>query len=130
MRKLLVVEDQADIRSLIRATLEFEEFELHEAEDGVSGLHKACALRPAIMLLDVMMPGELDGIQVCERIKSDNATRSTKVVLLTARGQKSDLDVGKRAGCDAYLVKPFSPLQLIETIEQLLAADAPAAHAK
>lgn len=123
MRKLLVVEDQADIRSLIRATLEFEEFELHEAEDGATGLHKARALRPALMLLDVMMPGELDGIQVCERIKADKATAAIKVILLTARGQKTDLAAGKAAGCDAYLIKPFSPLQLIETIEQLLSDD-------
>lgn len=126
MRKLLVVEDQPDIRNLIRATLEYEDYELHEAEDGASGLHKARALRPALMLLDVMMPGELDGIQVCERIKHDSATKHIKVVLLTARGQKTDLQTGQAAGCDAYLVKPFSPLQLIETVEQLLSADAAA----
>jgi CheY-like chemotaxis protein len=57
---------------------------------------------------------------VCERIKQNPHTSHTKVVLLTARGQKTDLEAGKRAGCDAYLVKPFSPLQLIDTIEQLL----------
>jgi two-component system, OmpR family, phosphate regulon response regulator PhoB len=123
MQKLLVVEDQTDIRNLIRATLEYEDYELHEAEDGVSGLHKALALRPTLMLLDIMMPGELDGIQVCERIKRDSATRHIKIVLLTARGQKSDLQAGQAAGCDSYLVKPFSPLQLIETVEQLIAAD-------
>ncbi len=124
MKKLLVVEDQPDIRSLIRATLEFEEYELHEAEDGVSGLHKARAVRPALILLDVMMPGELDGIQVCERVRADPAMAGVRIVLLTARGQKTDLQAGKDAGCDAYLIKPFSPLQLIETIEQLLAIDA------
>ncbi|MCU0952963.1 MAG: response regulator [Burkholderiaceae bacterium] len=122
MQKLLVVEDQADIRSLIRATLEYEAYELHEAEDGARGLHLARALRPALMLLDVMMPGELDGIQVCERLKKDPATAAIKIVLLTARGQKADVQVGQAAGCDAYLIKPFSPLQLIDTIEQLLAA--------
>ncbi len=124
MKKLLVVEDQPDIRSLIRATLEFEEYELHEAEDGVSGLHKARAVRPALILLDVMMPGELDGIQVCERVRADPAMAGVRIVLLTARGQKTDLQTGKDAGCDAYLIKPFSPLKLIETIEQLLVVDA------
>jgi CheY-like chemotaxis protein len=122
MQKLLVVEDQADIRALIRATLEYESYELHEAEDGAGGLHMARALRPALMLLDVMMPGELDGIQVCERLKKDPATAGIRIILLTARGQKTDVAVGQAAGCDAYLIKPFSPLQLIETIEQLLAA--------
>lgn len=124
MQRILIVEDQPDIRRLIRTTLEFEEYALAEAEDGASGLRMAQSMRPALVLLDVMMPGELDGFQVCERIKKDPALAGTRVVLLTARGQKSDLDQGRAVGCDAYLVKPFSPLQLIEMIEDLLAAKA------
>ncbi len=120
MNRLLIVEDQPDIRKLISMTLEFSDFELHEAEDGMTGLQLVERIRPTIVLLDVMMPGELDGIQVCERIKQNPQTAAIKVVLLTARGQKADLEAGKRAGCDAYLVKPFSPLQLIDTIEQLI----------
>jgi two-component system phosphate regulon response regulator PhoB len=120
MNRLLIVEDQPDIRKLISMTLEFSDFEVHEAEDGSSGLQLVERIRPVIVLLDVMMPGELDGIQVCERIKKNPHTAHIKVVLLTARGQKTDLEIGKKAGCDAYLVKPFSPLQLIDTIEQLL----------
>lgn len=118
--KLLIVEDQPDIRNLIRATLEFEDFEIHVAEDGRSGLDKFVAVRPAIVLLDVMMPGELDGIQVCQRIKQGPQGVSTIVILLTARGQKSDVEIGLKAGADAYLVKPFSPLELIETVEAKL----------
>jgi CheY-like chemotaxis protein len=120
MNHLLIVEDQPDIRKLISMTLEFSDFEVHEAEDGTTGLQLVERIRPVVVLLDIMMPGELDGIQVCERIKQNPHTSHTKVVLLTARGQKTDLEAGKRAGCDAYLVKPFSPLQLIDTIEQLL----------
>ena len=120
MNRLLIVEDQQDIRKLISMTLEFSDFEVHEAEDGSSGLQLVERVRPVIVLLDVMMPGELDGIQVCERIKKNPHTAHIKVVLLTARGQKTDLEIGKKAGCDAYLIKPFSPLQLIDTIEQLL----------
>ena len=119
--KLLIVEDQPDIRNLIRATLEFEDFELHEAEDGRGGLDKFVALRPAIVLLDVMMPGELDGLQVCERIKKHEHGVNTCVILLTARGQKADVEIGMKAGADAYLIKPFSPLELIETVEAMLA---------
>lgn len=118
--KLLIVEDQPDIRNLIRATLEFEDFEIHVAEDGRSGLDKFVAVRPAIVLLDVMMPGELDGIQVCQRIKQGPQGVFTIVILLTARGQKSDVEIGLKAGADAYLVKPFSPLELIETVEAKL----------
>jgi two-component system, OmpR family, phosphate regulon response regulator PhoB len=101
-------------------TLEFEPYEIHEAADGAFGLRMAGAVKPDLMLLDVMMPGELDGLQVCERIKTDPATRDIKVVLLTARGQVRDREAGQQAGADEYLVKPFSPLQLIETIEKLL----------
>ena len=120
MKRVLIVEDQADIRKLIRMTLEFEQYEIHEASDGAFGLRMAQALKPDLMLLDVMMPGELDGLQVCQRLKSDPVTKRIKVVLLTARGQARDREVGQAVGADEYLVKPFSPLQLIDTIERLL----------
>lgn len=116
---ILVVEDQPEIRKLICMTMDYDGFEVHEAENGDSGLRMVKALRPNIVLLDVMMPGQLDGIQVCERIRADSEIAHIPVVLLTARGQQSDLEAGRRAGCDAYLTKPFSPLQLIETVEQL-----------
>lgn len=121
MKRILIVEDQSDIRQLIRTTLEFDDYEILEADNGPRGLQMAQAMRPALILLDVMMPGELDGYQVCERIKRDPSTSLTKVVLLTARGQKSDQEQGRKAGCDAYLVKPFSPLSLIDMIDSLLA---------
>ncbi|HNJ82407.1 MAG TPA: response regulator [Piscinibacter sp.] len=121
MKKILIVEDQPDIRKLIRMTLEFEDYEIHEAADGAFGLRMASAVGPDLVLLDVMMPGELDGLQVCQRIKSDPRLAHIKVVLLTARGQARDREAGQQSGADDYLVKPFSPLQLIETIERLVA---------
>jgi len=124
MKRILIVEDQADIRKLIRMTLEFENYEIHEAADGSFGLRMAAAIQPDLMLLDVMMPGELDGLQVCQRIKSDPATQHIKVVLLTARGQQRDREAGEHVGADEYLIKPFSPLQLIDTIEQLMTPEA------
>jgi len=121
-RKALIVEDQPDIRKLIVMTLEFEDLELHEADNGDDGWRLAQGLRPQIMLLDVMMPGELDGYQVCRKVKADPVlARTTKVVLLTARGQQADLEQGQKAGCDAYLTKPFSPLELLDTIDRLCA---------
>jgi len=120
MKRVLIVEDQPDIRKLIRMTLEFEAYEIHEASDGALGLRMATAVAPDLMLLDVMMPGELDGLQVCQRIKSDPALKHIKVVLLTARGQAKDREAGQAAGADEYLIKPFSPLQLIDTIERLM----------
>ncbi|MFN3885893.1 MAG: response regulator transcription factor [Aquabacterium sp.] len=119
--RILIVEDQADIRKLIRMTLEFGDFEIHEAHDGESGLAMARAIRPTVVLLDVMMPGLLDGYQVCARIKQDPALKAIQVVMLTARGQATDLAAGESAGADAYLVKPFSPLELIERVEAMVA---------
>ncbi|MEY4763629.1 MAG: hypothetical protein RI907_302 [Pseudomonadota bacterium] len=116
-QRILIVEDQPDICKLIRMTLEFSDFEIHEAHDGESGLNLARAMRPHVMLLDVMMPGLLDGYQVCARIKQDPDLKHIKVIMLTARGQASDIDAGQGAGCDAYLVKPFSPLELIDRVE-------------
>ena len=119
--RILIVEDQADIRKLIRMTLEFGDFEIHEAHDGESGLAMARAIRPTVVLLDVMTPGLLDGYQVCARIKQDPALQAIQVVMLTARGQATDLAAGESAGADAYLVKPFSPLELIERVEAMVA---------
>ncbi len=122
MKRVLIVEDQTDIRKLIRMTLEFEDYDIHEASDGATGLSLARSERPDIMLLDVMMPGEMDGLQVCQALKKDPATRHIKVVLLTARGQARDREAGQLVGANEYLVKPFSPLQLIDTVEALLQA--------
>ena len=120
---LLVVEDQPEIRKLICMTMDYDGFEVHEADNGDTGLRLVKALRPHIVLLDVMMPGQLDGIQVCERIRADPEIAHIPVVMLTARSQQTDLEAGRRAGCNAYLTKPFSPLQLIETVERLAAAE-------
>ncbi len=119
-QRILITEDQADICKLIRMTLEFGDFEIHEAHDGETGLNMARAIQPALMLLDVMMPGLLDGYQVCQRIKQDPALSHIKVILLTARGQASDVAMGEAAGADAYLVKPFSPLELIDRVESMV----------
>lgn len=122
-RKALIVDDQPDIRKLILMTLESEDFELHEADNGVDALRLAQNLRPAVVLLDVMMPGGLDGYQVCEKIKADEILKlSTKIILLTARGQRTDIERGQSAGCDAYLVKPFSPIELLDTVDRLVAS--------
>lgn len=116
---LLIVDDQADIRKLIRMTLEFEGYTLLEAQDGDEALRIARSTKLEFMLLDVMMPGEFDGFQVCEQVKSDPQLARTRVIMLTARGQQSDQERGRKAGADAYLTKPFSPLELIDTIERL-----------
>jgi DNA-binding response OmpR family regulator len=121
--RILIVEDHADIRKLIHMTLEFEDYEIHEASNAQDGLEAAQRLRPQLLLLDVMMPGPINGLDLCRRVKSDATFGAPRVVLLTARGQSQDIEAGMHAGADAYLLKPFSPLKLIETIERLVFSD-------
>lgn len=118
-KRILIVEDHADIRRLIRMTLEFEDHEIHEAANADEGLLQARQERPDLLLLDVMMPGTMDGLGLCRLVKNDPDLNRPHVILLTARGQSQDIEAGLAAGADAYLLKPFSPLKLIETINQL-----------
>lgn len=120
--RALIVDDQPDIRKLTQMTMELGNFELYETDNGADALRLARQLRPAVMLLDVMLPGGLDGYQVCEQIKADALLREAiKVILVTARGQRTDIERGHAAGCDAYLVKPFSPMDLLATATRLVA---------
>jgi CheY-like chemotaxis protein len=122
MTRVLIVDDQPDIRRLIRMTLEDEPFELQEAADGEQALAAVAAWRPDLILLDVMMPGRFDGLQVCASVRANPGSADTRVVLLSARADGQDRDAGHAAGADEYLTKPFSPLQLLETIDRLLPA--------
>ena len=120
MKKILIVEDHADIRRLIRMTLEFEDYDIREAPNGEVALAMAEELQPDLILLDVMMPGALSGLDVCRRLRGDaKAGHGARIIMLSARGQASDREAGLQAGADTYLVKPFSPLQLIDCIAQL-----------
>ncbi len=120
MRSVLIVEDQPEIRELIRITLEFDSYKIDEAGTGPEGLEKAGAMKPDLMLLDVMMPGGLDGVEVCKRVRANPALRKTKIIMLSAKSQSSDRAAGKAAGADEYLTKPFSPLELMEVIHRVL----------
>jgi DNA-binding response OmpR family regulator len=122
MKKILIVEDHADIRRLIRMTLEFEDCEIHEAADAPTGWDLAREVQPDLVLLDVMMPGALDGLDLCRALKDDARLRQAPVVVLSARGASADREAGLLAGADAYLVKPFSPMQLLDLVNSLLKA--------
>lgn len=116
-----MVEDQPDIRKLIRMALDFEGWEGHEAEDAPSGVRAAQQLKPDVVVLDVMMPGEYDGLEACRRIKADPALAGVRVVVVSAKGLATDAQAAREAGADEYLFKPFSPLELVDTIERLSA---------
>lgn len=122
MKKILIVEDHADIRKLLRMTLEFEDCEILEAADGDSGLLIALLETPDVVLLDVMMPGVMNGLDVCRAIKREPLLKNTRVIMLTARGQSGDREAGMAAGADDYMVKPFSTLHVLEKLHFLEAA--------
>lgn len=118
--RIVIVEDQAEIRKLIQVTLSAGDFEVHEADNGEAGLALIREVKPALVLLDVMMPGALNGFQVCQQIKADPALSHIYVLLLTALGEVSDIDTGRDMMADAYMVKPFSPTALLDQVESLL----------
>jgi CheY-like chemotaxis protein len=113
--KVLVVDDHPLFRRLLSITLG-KEYEILEAEDGASALALIRSQRPEIVLLDVMMPGELDGLQVLDAIKLDPNIKDTLVAMVTGRGQVADGEEARKRGADAYFIKPFSPFQVIEWV--------------
>lgn len=115
--KILIVDDEGHIRKLLFVTLGYGQYNLYQAANGVDALNIARKIKPEVIILDVMMPGDIDGIEVCRKIKQDPELKHAYVVVLTARGQKADLAAAADAQADAYMIKPFSPLELIESIE-------------
>jgi two-component system phosphate regulon response regulator PhoB len=106
---------------LVDVTLRIGDYTILQAVSGDQALAVAHAEHPDLILLDVMMPNSsIDGFEVCRRIKSDPTTQNIYVVMLTARGQEADTVLGKQVGADDYFTKPFSPLQLMNKIEDLL----------
>lgn len=120
MYKVLIVDDQVDIRRMMSIALEGD-FELLEAEDGVTALKLVRVHKPQVVLLDVMMPGDMDGLQVLQAIRSDPKIKDTCVIMVSAKGQIADYELGMQMGANAYFVKPFSPLQLLAAINEQLA---------
>ncbi len=121
MKKILIVDDQMEVRELIHVTLRSSNYELLQAESGPTALELARKEHPDLMLLDVMMPkGGIDGFEVCETLKKDDATRDIYIIMLTAIQQEVDLERGRKAGADDYFTKPFSPLKLLKKVSHIL----------
>ena len=115
-RTALIVDDEEVIRRLVRTVLEADDFEVSEASDGRAALEMVGEVRPAVVILDVMMP-DMDGVEVCERL--DHGV--VKVVMLTARDDPELERRCKSAGADAFLTKPFSSIELLDVLEGLIA---------
>ncbi|MCH7342486.1 response regulator [Pelomonas sp. CA6] len=123
--KVLIVDDQAEIRRLVRWTLEEEDLQLFEATNAQLGLQMARTMHPDVALLDWMMPGEMDGLALCQALRSSPDHARLRIVMLTARAGTADRNTALEAGAHAVLHKPFSPAKLVELIKQQLTESAP-----
>ena len=119
MKKVLIVDDQEAIRKMLRLTLAGR-YELFEAADTADAWELLRQVRPDALILDIMMPGEMDGYQLCEKLRADRALAAIHVVMVTARGQIADLKRGEAVGANKYFVKPFSPLALSRYLDEQL----------
>ncbi|MGM8211650.1 response regulator transcription factor [Virgibacillus sp. W0430] len=113
---VLIVDDEDRIRRLLRMYLEREEFSVEEADNGTDALHMALTNDYDVILLDIMMPG-MDGIEVCQALRQE---KSTPVIMLTAKGEESNRVQGFEVGTDDYIVKPFSPREVVLRVKAVL----------
>lgn len=118
-KKILVVDDEPDVLLLCRVNLEYQGYEIIEAQDGLEALEAASEHVPDLILLDVMMSG-MDGWQVLNRLKSDPATADIPVIMLTAKVTERDQITGLSAGAIDYVTKPFNPATLSKTVKHAL----------
>lgn len=118
-KKILLIEDDADIVKTTAVFLESEGFKVISVADGIEGLHKARVENPDLIVLDIMLPN-LDGYKICRMLKFDKNYKHIPVVLFTALAQDLDKHLAKEVGADAFIAKPFEPSVLIEKIKELL----------
>jgi len=119
MLTILIADDEPHVIDLIRLTLEDERIAVIDALDGETALAHAEAMRPELIFLDVNLP-DMSGLEVCARLRHDPRFAATKIVMLTAAAQESDIARGLAAGANHYLTKPFSPVRLISLVESVV----------
>lgn len=117
--KILVVDDEEDILSLVKMRLEANGYEVITAQDGQEGLNIAKSAKPDLIVLDLMLP-KMDGYKVCRILKFDSRYKDIPIILFTARSREEDKKTGFVTGADAYITKPFEPQVLLENIKKLL----------
>ena len=117
-RKILVIEDSLTMQRLLSYVLEREGYDVQIASDGAEGMEKARAIKPDLVFTDLMMPIK-DGYEVCREIRADEHLKDTILIILTARGQDSDIEKGLAAGADEYVMKPFDPPKVVDRVNQI-----------
>ncbi|MZH02524.1 MAG: response regulator [Nitrospinae bacterium] len=121
MKKILIVDDNESIRNILNISLNNNcNLSIIEATSGPDAVEIALKEAPDLIFMDIMMPGNYDGIQATKRIKQNIKTKDIKVILLTALGREIDIENGFKSGADGYFVKPFSPSELVGKVDELL----------
>lgn len=118
-KKIVVIEDEPDILEVLTYNLKREGYEVFSASDGVRGLALIKREIPDLVLLDLMLPG-MDGVEICSTIKKDPQTQGALIIMVTAKGEESDIVLGLGVGADDYITKPFSPKELIARVKAVL----------
>ena len=118
-QKVLVVDDEPEAVELVKFNLNGAGYDVTTASDGAEALNKARRIQPNLVILDVMMP-EIDGMEVCKLMRRDPATSSIPIIMLTAKASEVDRVLGLELGADDYVVKPFSPRELVLRVKKLL----------
>ncbi|HKK70194.1 MAG TPA: response regulator [Candidatus Krumholzibacteria bacterium] len=117
--RIIAIEDEPDILEVIQYNLRREGYEVAGVENGEDGLNLVRKENPDLVLLDLMLPG-MDGLEVCRRLKYESATRGIPVIMVTAKGEESDVVLGLEVGADDYLTKPFGPRELVARVRAVL----------
>src|SRR3989304_10401309 len=120
MARILIAEDEPDIRELVAFTLRFAGHEVTTTSNGEEALNQASLIIPDLILMDVRMP-RMTGYDACRAMKADSALKDIPIVFLSAKGQDSEIQTGLDAGAEEYLLEPFAPYQLVERIKAILA---------
>lgn len=118
-KTILLVDDEEDLVYALTARLKNRGFKVVVAREGLGALRQARSQNPDLIILDIMLP-KMDGYKVCRLLKSDKRYSPIPILMLSARGQERDRELGKKAGADDYLVKPFNSEDLISRIEKLM----------
>ena len=120
MKTILMVDDQIEVRELVQVTLDLSDYRVLQADNGEDAVKLAGKEIPDLIIMDIMMPGGIDGLEATRRIRRNPSCAECAIIILTAMGQNADKQAGLEAGANDYFSKPFSPLDLIRKVEEVL----------
>jgi len=120
LKKILIVDDHFEIRELLKDTLSDRDFQIDFTENGKKAVEAAKLQRPDVIIMDIMMPGRINGLEAAKIIKAEPLCKNSKIIILSAKGKDKDKINALKVGASAFIEKPFSPIKLLEKIDSLL----------